>query len=152
MTTSTMSAPIRAISLHQPWATAIALGLKEHETRGWGTPYRGPLAICSALEWGRGTRDTARRIAELLERPELVDPPRGFVVALVELADSVRMTDELVLRQTQVELALGGWAPGRFAWRLANVRPLAEPVPIKGRQRMWTLSLSEAAKVRERVA
>ena len=147
-----MSGPIRAISLHQPWATAIALGLKEFETRHWSTPYRGPLAICSALEWGPKTRDTAKRLAELLDQPDLADPPRGFVVALVDLADCLPMTYELVRQQSQVELVLGGWAPGRFAWRQANVRALAEPLPIKGRQGMWTLSASQAAAVQERAA
>ena len=36
---------MKALSLYQPWATAIALGSKRIETRGWPTSYRGPLAI-----------------------------------------------------------------------------------------------------------
>lgn len=44
---------MKAISLWQPWATAIALGLKRNETRDWpatsgGQRYRGWLAICAA--------------------------------------------------------------------------------------------------------
>ena len=38
----------KALSLWQPHAQAIALGLKVFETRGWKTPYRGPLAIHAA--------------------------------------------------------------------------------------------------------
>lgn len=38
----------KAISLHQPWASLVALGLKNYETRSWGTSYRGNLLICSA--------------------------------------------------------------------------------------------------------
>lgn len=39
---------MRAISLHQPWASAIAYGAKRVETRSWSTNYRGPLAIHAA--------------------------------------------------------------------------------------------------------
>lgn len=39
---------MKALSLHQPWASAIALGLKHLETRSWATSYRGPLAIHAA--------------------------------------------------------------------------------------------------------
>jgi hypothetical protein len=39
---------MRAISLHQPWASAVALGAKTIETRHWPTDYRGPIAIHAA--------------------------------------------------------------------------------------------------------
>lgn len=39
---------IKALSLWQPWATAIACGAKRIETRHWSTKYRGPLAIHAA--------------------------------------------------------------------------------------------------------
>lgn len=39
---------MRAISLWQPWASAVALGSKRIETRHWATTYRGPLAIHAA--------------------------------------------------------------------------------------------------------
>ena len=38
----------KALSLWQPHAQAIALGIKPYETRGWKTDYRGPLAIHAA--------------------------------------------------------------------------------------------------------
>jgi hypothetical protein len=39
---------MKALSLWQPHAQAIMLGLKPYETRGWSTNYRGPLAIHAA--------------------------------------------------------------------------------------------------------
>ncbi len=39
---------MKALSLWEPHATAIALGLKPWETRGWFLDYRGPLAIHAA--------------------------------------------------------------------------------------------------------
>ncbi|WP_222427945.1 hypothetical protein [Sporomusa sp. KB1] len=37
---------------------------------------------------------------------------------------------------SEQEIAFGDWTPGRYAWILDNVR-LIEPVPAKGRQRLW---------------
>ncbi len=39
---------MKALTLHQPWASLIAWGDKEIETRSWSTNYRGPIAIHSA--------------------------------------------------------------------------------------------------------
>lgn len=39
---------IPCISLWQPWASLIAIGAKQIETRHWATRYRGPLAIHAA--------------------------------------------------------------------------------------------------------
>lgn len=44
-----MSDEIPVLTLHQPWATLIALGAKTVETRGWPTKYRGPIAIHAGL-------------------------------------------------------------------------------------------------------
>ncbi len=40
----------KALTLHQPWASLIALGVKSIETRSWSTSYRGPLAIHAGKE------------------------------------------------------------------------------------------------------
>lgn len=45
----------RAITLHQPWASLVALGIKTIETRSWPTKYRGRLLIHAAT---RPIRDT----------------------------------------------------------------------------------------------
>lgn len=36
---------MKALTLRQPWASLVALGVKTIETRSWSTKYRGPLAI-----------------------------------------------------------------------------------------------------------
>lgn len=36
---------MKALTLHQPWASLIAAGVKTIETRSWSTRYRGPLAV-----------------------------------------------------------------------------------------------------------
>lgn len=144
---------MKAISLHQPWASLIALGFKRYETRTWSTAYRGPLAICAAKKWTVGQvgaiLDIERDLGqEGLFTHMLWDPPLGKVVALVDLVDCVKQTPELLEKLDPTELAVGGWSPGRYAWQLASVRPLREPVPVTGRQGLFHLSEDLAAKVR----
>lgn len=38
---------------------------------------------------------------------------------------------------TAQEMAFGEWTPGRYAWELQNVKPLLEPIQIKGKQGLW---------------
>lgn len=39
---------MKVLTLHQPWASLVALRVKTIETRSWSTSYRGPLAIHAA--------------------------------------------------------------------------------------------------------
>ena len=126
---------IKALSLWQPWATLVARGAKARETRHWQTSYRGPLAIHAAK-----TLDMAgapERLCQALLGPRWWEAClRGAVVAIGELRGCVR-TETLEGRLNHAEYAAGNYAPGRFAWTLANVRPLVEPIPTIGRQGLF---------------
>lgn len=136
---------MRAISLWQPWASAIPLGLKHVETRHWSTPYRGPLAIHAARRWDRQQREFASVERALGRLPKRL--PLGAIVAVAVLAD-VRRTDELKTQVSAVERIYGDFSPGRFGWMLVEVRALAEPIPYLGRQGFFSVPddlLQEAA-------
>lgn len=134
-------ARIKALSLWQPWATLMALGVKTVETRSWSTRYRGDLLICAAKT--RHTQDefwalcnpAIRRALEAL--PPGSDLPRGVALALVELVDVVPV------EQVAAD-PYGNFQPGRFAWVTRNLRPLPEPVPIVGRQGLFEVDLPAA--------
>lgn len=38
---------------------------------------------------------------------------------------------------TEHEASLGDFTPGRYAWLLADVEPLAEPIPARGQRGLW---------------
>lgn len=139
---------MKAITVWQPWAGALAAGIKENETRSWATKYRGPLAIHSAMKAIQHTwsnlymNDEAREvICRRLELPGIIDGPATFpmgcILATAELVDCIRITPEYIATLTPDELALGDYTPGRYAWKLANVKPLSEPVQAKGKQGLW---------------
>lgn len=44
---------------------------------------------------------------------------------------------------SEKEIALGDWTPGRYAWELANVKILPEPIQAKGKQGIWNFELQK---------
>lgn len=125
---------VRALTLTQPWADAVASGTKQWETRSWRTDYRGPLLIHAA----KGFPAEAKRFAEA-QRALGRGAPRvalGAVVAIASLFD-VRPAEEVALEVSAIERLYGDYTPGRYAWRLEHVRRLAEPVPATGALGLW---------------
>lgn len=141
---------MRAITIHQPWASLIALGEKTIETRSWPTRYRGPIAIHA----GKLTRERAEDCLEDPYRELLVkhglkaigDLPWGAVVAVATLADCVRMTGHMYEPASVMEHELGWFAPGRYAWHLSDVVLLPTPVPARGKQGFWDVDLGSVAE------
>lgn len=131
---------MKVLTLHQPYATAIALGHKRYETRSWWTSYRGPLAIHAAKGLPGYARDFAALEHQLGRMPGYL--PLGAIVAVVRLGQ-IRPTEEVALEVEALERLYGDYTPGRFAWRLEDVRPLREPYPLRGRQGLSNLSERE---------
>ena len=77
---------MKAISLWQPWASAMALGMKKIETRHWPTCYRGPLLIHAAkkiIQWP--SIDIQSLFDGIAFQPS--DLPRGVLLCRVDLVD-----------------------------------------------------------------
>jgi len=138
---------LMAISLWEPWASAMRLDLKRNETRHWGTGYHGDLAICSAkrkmgdLEW-----EIARRWL-----PSDFVPQYGLCLCVVEIYDC-QYSDDMDLDQIgEQELALGDYGPGRRVWMTRRCRPLIQPAPIRGQQGMWQLDFANTEAINQRL-
>ena len=154
---------MRAITLTQPYATLVAIGAKRLETRSWRTSYRGPLAIHAAATFGKGGRrgyfsrcqyDPFKAALEphlrVYDRYNCFAAPMGAIIAVCELRDvriigdgpcgdpTIAADDMLTLTPILGdERAFGDYAAGRYAWLLANVRALPEPIPAKGALSLW---------------
>lgn len=140
--------PLKALSLWQPWASAIAEGHKLIETRHWCTWYEGVIAIHAAQRWGSDQKNFLRILHEDIQPPIIRNLPFGAVVAVAELHGCVPTEN---LKPRTLEFMLGNYDPGRWGWLLRDVRPLHEPLPLKGRQGLWTLTAEETRQVLERV-
>lgn len=144
---------MKIITLHQPWASLIALGLKKYETRHWATSYRGALLIhaakrpmgfserqiyLSAIENGR--KSGLSLPLEKVPFPEQL--PLGYIVAIADLSDCLAMEhlqhftqgvrQICIEHESVLELSVGDWRLGRHALEMKNVRCL-NPIPWKSR-------------------
>lgn len=138
---------MKAITIHQPWASLIAIGAKRFETRGWKTNYRGPIAIHAGkkklphlIHWNRSILKALGEYGL-----DLYELPTGCVVAIANLTDCLQSVDtwtdgyELEGRRLiySPEYEFGDFTPGRYAWELTDVKMLPEPIPAKGQQGLW---------------
>ena len=142
---------MKAISLWQPWASAMASGVKQNETRSWPTAHRGDLVICSAKR-----KPSPEEVGDPQDYEDAMALPYGCALCVVELYE-VRPTahfatqtvaaDSLIMLE-ESEASLGDYTPGRFAWRTRNCRMLKQPVPLRGYQGIWNLDAQTEAAIK----
>lgn len=136
---------LKVLSLLEPWATLVALGVKRIETRAWATSYRGEMFIHSSKAFAGYQRAeaikepfrTALRPGGAYAYPEL---NCGHIIARSEILDCVPITEEFAIalfRDHEDEWRFGDYRPGRYAWLLAEPVRLITSVPIKGRLGIW---------------
>jgi hypothetical protein len=138
---------MKAITIHQPYASLIGWGEKRYETRSWSTPYRGPIAIHAGKShesFGILSRDYHFRMAVKRHGDGF---PFGSVVAIGELTNVHFMTDAFIHDMTKLELTFGYYSVGRFAWQIDNIRLLVPPITAKGQQGMWDWTAPEPRRL-----
>ena len=114
---------MRAISVRQPWASLIAVGLKTIEVRSRPWRYRGPLVICA----------TAGAVTVEGQDGHPLDLPYSVAVGVVEMIGCRLLT----LDDAGASM-IDDLAPhvGKWAWLIANAREVA-PVRVKGQLAPW---------------
>ena len=133
---------MKAITLHEPWATLIAYQVKNIETRSWPAP-RSIVGQRIAIHAGK-TVD--RGFAASLG----CDTHPGTMVATAVLAWVARVREhpqrELrtviaytptgVVRDAYVD-RYGDFSIGRWLWRLTDIVSIIMPIPVDGHQGFW---------------
>jgi hypothetical protein len=155
---------MKALTVRQPWCSAITYGDKRVENRSKPIAHRGPLMLHAGLsvDWdadkeawvAAGLTPYAPGAQRGAWRASL---PLGAVVAVAELTDCHHADDcnhicpepedwdwRTDLPCTEHEGPCRNhcspWAfPDAWHWKLANVHPLPEPVPCKGALGLWRL-------------
>ena len=133
---------MKAITLHQPWASLIAEGRKKFETRSWPPPEKligERIAIHAGkqVHWelvykwfGEGTKDL----------------PAGAVICTAVIIRAFQIANKKIVNikgppvspRTRPPLDdYGDYSPGRWVWQLGKVAALAEPVRARGQQKFW---------------
>lgn len=154
------------LSVRNPWASLIVIGLKGIENRSWTTHYRGRIAIhasskASEIEHYRGFIDdlplvdddeAARQIAEFLDdRFDAEDPENKIQSAVIGTAEIVAVHDagapdfnvaQLPEESPGYEMPPWQWASpagSRYLWVLANPVAFATPIRCHGKLNLWRL-------------
>lgn len=136
------------------WATSYRGPIAIHAGKGCYGPYACELPIgfteaaVNAL-WPGVTDPCACEITDNWD-----ELPRGAIIATGDLIgcweiDSIQEMDGAPWEigywddhwmwhdVGEQELLFGDWTPGRYAWEIRDVQMLPEPVPAKGKQRLW---------------
>jgi hypothetical protein len=134
---------MKALTLHQPWASLLVLGYKPDDTRNWrSNSYRGPLAIhagTAVTDEAVATYENAdiRAFLDAAGLPNFDALPRGCFVGYCHLVDIVP-TESVQEQRTPAQLATGDYGPNRFAWLMDHPATMPE-VECEGSQRLWSV-------------
>ena len=129
--TSGKGPPISAISLWEPWASALVLGPKPIENRSWRIkiPAGGRwLAIHVSKQC-----DSAEAFAKVAEvwPGHPTNARAGQIIGAVRIDRCVRVED------LEGELATSPWVTGPWVWVVGKKVPLDHSLPMLGRQGLW---------------
>lgn len=139
---------MKALTVHQPWASLLALGIKHWETRSWRPPAdvtrlavhasrRPPLAGWEEMlrHYPEGVGSAMRPLMEwLTRRGEVAALPTGAVLAICNL---LRVSPTCGVGPSPHASRLGDWSRGRWAWNLQVVHVFNPPIPARGQQGLW---------------
>ncbi len=134
---------MKVLSLLQPWATLVVMGVKQIETRAWSTAYRGPLLIHASK--GKAGEIFANEPPFKKYIPQFKQLPFGYIIGKVILTDVTRIgtgslintSDEMMNKLTMEEKAFGDYTPGRFAWLLQHAIAFKTLLGARGSLTLW---------------
>lgn len=139
---------MKALTLKQPWAWAVACAGKDVENRSWRPPdslLGQRIAIHAGLSFDHdGDLAICHLAPPNVAIPGPADHVRGAVVAVATLAGWVRGDGQFYLMRgvdtfLPIASSRSPWFFGLYGWMLIDVVALPEPVPCKGAQGLWDL-------------
>jgi hypothetical protein len=135
---------MKVLSLTQPWASLICLGVKKMETRSWQTSYRGPLLIHASKSYPRWAKDLERRepfFSALRPHDVYCYPDRvcGQIIGSCTVTNCI--STEAVGFLSENEEMFGDYSANRYAWILEDGQFLPQPIPAKGSLGLWEFEL-----------
>ena len=157
---------MRGLTLTQPWATLVAIGAKQFETRSWAISYKGDIAIHAAKGFPKDAKSLCnlqpfRGVLmdflqpmhsgiDLFHHPALwTFLPVGKIICVVSLKRIIR-TEQARRHEDMTnpfEMNFGDYGDGRYAWDLRNVRLLKETVEARGALSLWKIDAELRAKI-----
>lgn len=127
-------ATLPCITLKQPWAALVCAGLKTIETRTHGR-FRNLVGQRIAIHAGKGHDHHGPKTT--------LELARGAVVCTAMVDAAWQATADDWEMGYVDERAMCDCLPGTWLYFLHDIRPLAEPIPAKGRLGIWYVEVPE---------
>ena len=135
---------MKAISLQNPWAQLVVSGFKTVEAKTWTTDYRGELLICSKARSDKSLEKAVLDVIEeetdlAFEQSEFF--VNGAVLGKVQLVDIRPLTEDDLEESWMDPAELEAAETPLYAWVFDNAEPIAEPIEVKGKPRLFDIEL-----------
>lgn len=156
---------MKAITLHQPWASLIIGRAKQYETRSWCPP---STLFGQRIAIHAGKKQITQQLFDALpirvqtwcamHYGSLIEFEYGVILGTVQLISAFHIHDTSgttpnmfhgeiydgfvwgeynTMETTEYEIEKGDFSIGRYAWRMDKVNRFIKPVPQKGHQGFW---------------
>jgi hypothetical protein len=131
---------MKAVTVRQPFAWAIAAGFKEIENRSWAPRFEPGELVAIHAAVAAPAADDVRRVQKLIGRraslPE--DYDCGAIVAVGRVAKVVTSSRS-------------AWFSGPLGWVLQDVTPVPDPIDCKGQLGLWNLPGAVEARLKRQL-
>ena len=129
------------LSMHQPWASLLVMGVKRFEGRGWSSAYRGRLWIASTAHQSTAEENAQleaeyRAVYDGLNVPFPSSYPHSALLGCVDLVDVVDQERFQRLRKARGEREDSASV---FIFVCERPRVLPLPISISGQHKLWQL-------------
>lgn len=132
---------MRAITIQQPWALFVCLGLKTYETRTWKCHKHGPLLIHAGNTWSQRNKDVWKIFKSYWPRLNEYKIELGAIIGQVDMV-ACPTTDYVRSQIFTFESMAGDFGPNRYAWFLKNACLFSYPISFKGKQGFFDVPIS----------
>jgi hypothetical protein len=124
---------MKVLTIRQPWATLIMLGVKKYEFRSWNTKFRGEFLIHA----GKGIdKEALNRLSKYLPDEKL---PQGKIIGKATLTDCIAMNEEFAkeLANENNDIYTTHSFSRNYAFKLENIEKFEKPIDAKGQLGFW---------------
>lgn len=132
---------MKTLTIWQPWATLISIGVKRYELRSWRTNYRGPVFIHAA------SRMTDAQILTMKFSPfrevllsrglDWNNLPVGALLCKTEIVDCVAASSVNIRGDERTLSGFDALFAPRYAFKLGAIKVFPHPIPCRGMQGLW---------------
>lgn len=148
---------MKALSLMQPWATLVAIGEKQFETRSRNWTYRGDFLIHASKKMNDEAKRLARTdlVKNICSTAGIEELQLGKIIGIATIEGSyeTQLADDFFFEQPNLyptgklsqkaieiewdinvkrEKALGDYSPGRYFYELHSAKMFKHFVPVNG--------------------